>query len=207
MTTSRPRGIQWDAQPLGVVSDCELARRLGVTRRAVSCARHVRGIAAYVRDEADWLCVPLGLVSDAEAARIADRSESAAAAARKRRGIPPRGRKPAPSRPKKWEWIDWGRIPLGAVTDADAAHMAGVHRSTAAKARRRILGLGAIRIERVCLCGNTFAARRANHIYCSNTCAQATARHRFDDRPPELEAVRAALAQLGAELRRRRKGR
>lgn len=43
---SVPRGIDWDAQPLGAVPDEGLARRLGVSGPAVWRARKVRGIPA-----------------------------------------------------------------------------------------------------------------------------------------------------------------
>lgn len=41
-----PKCIDWDAQPLGVIRDAELARQLGVTHSAVGYARRRRRIPA-----------------------------------------------------------------------------------------------------------------------------------------------------------------
>ena len=41
---ARPLRIDWDAQPLGEVSDRELSERLGCSKRAVALARNTRGI-------------------------------------------------------------------------------------------------------------------------------------------------------------------
>lgn len=48
--TGRPKladSIDWSSQPLGEVSDTDLARRLGVTPRAVRSARSLRGIPPF----------------------------------------------------------------------------------------------------------------------------------------------------------------
>ena len=59
-------GIVWDAQPLGRVSDKELAKRLGVSANAVCGARQRRGIPGKGRQNAiDWTKQPdLGKVPD-----------------------------------------------------------------------------------------------------------------------------------------------
>lgn len=44
MTTSAPRGVDWDAEPLGFEPDCVLAFKHDVTTSAVRLARRVRGI-------------------------------------------------------------------------------------------------------------------------------------------------------------------
>lgn len=43
------KDINWDEQPLGKVTDVELAGALGVSDAVVRAARSRRGIAAYVR--------------------------------------------------------------------------------------------------------------------------------------------------------------
>lgn len=43
----KPKGIDWDRQPLGAVSDVDLAHRLGVHASLVSGARRRRGIPPY----------------------------------------------------------------------------------------------------------------------------------------------------------------
>lgn len=61
MTKRGPKGIDWDAQPLGDVTDREIAERLGVTATAVTYARIKRGIPAYAQRTS-----PLGIEWDAE---------------------------------------------------------------------------------------------------------------------------------------------
>jgi hypothetical protein len=45
--------INWDNQPLGKVSDVQLANRLGVTRQTIANQRDKRGILPYRRHHAD----------------------------------------------------------------------------------------------------------------------------------------------------------
>jgi ribosomal protein L35AE/L33A len=44
-----PKGIDWDSQPLGEVSDASIARAVGCSAVAVYYARRRRGIAAPAR--------------------------------------------------------------------------------------------------------------------------------------------------------------
>lgn len=88
---TRPLGIDWDAQPLGVENDCEIARRLGCSQSSVCQQRLKRGIAKVaLHREVNWdaLVDDLGTMPDRE---IAEREGVALITvwhARKRRGIP-----------------------------------------------------------------------------------------------------------------------
>lgn len=85
--------IDWDKQPLGRVSDSELARRLGVTPGAVRQARARRGIAAALPvgqpSRYDWSAVALGERPDAAIAAELGCSRRTVARARKRAGVAP----------------------------------------------------------------------------------------------------------------------
>lgn len=47
--STRVKGIKWDEQPLGKVTDCSLALALGVSKTTVARARTHRGIAIHAR--------------------------------------------------------------------------------------------------------------------------------------------------------------
>lgn len=92
--STNPKWIDWDAQPLGKISDNQLARELGVNLRSVYSARVTRGIKPC-RDAGDpmnkginWDAQPLGEMSDAEIARQLGVTSSTVLGARRVRGIP-----------------------------------------------------------------------------------------------------------------------
>lgn len=91
-TLRRPKGIDWDRQPLGKVPDRELAAELGVTPWAVAQQREKRGLArAPARRPIDWRKEPLGEVVDSVLAAKLGVSPSTVQRARARLGIPPKG--------------------------------------------------------------------------------------------------------------------
>lgn len=120
MTGSKPR-IEWNKQPLGEMSDGQIARLLGVSRNAVISARVRRGIAAckqYRRNrprQIDWSAQPLGSVPDHEIAKAVGCSNSSVSLARKRLGIEPYTDKVHAL------GIDWDQQPLGVCSDAEIA--------------------------------------------------------------------------------------
>jgi Mn-dependent DtxR family transcriptional regulator len=91
----RDRGItsiyvDWDNQPLGDVTDAEIARRLGVDPSTVGKARRSRGIKAKrPYRKTDWNKEPLGKISDSDIARALSVSQPSVTRARNLRGIPP----------------------------------------------------------------------------------------------------------------------
>lgn len=198
----RPLGIDWDAQPLGEMTDTDLARRLGCCRSAVSQARERRGIPRYEpRPAVDWDAQPLGMETDGAIAARLGVSESAVSAARRARGIPRLPRREAKPRGQGlWSWVRWEDYPLGIVTDAEVARMAGVCRSAATRARKRRHMPAPPPRRAVCPCGRVFAAR-TDGVYCSATCQQAIADHRHRGGGPEVEPIVAALARLRSEIR------
>lgn len=71
---SAAKGIAWDLQPLGKITDAELARRLGCTAEAVWIARKNRGIPSLRRIRAkvaasDLADLPFGCLHDREISR------------------------------------------------------------------------------------------------------------------------------------------
>lgn len=80
------KGIDWDAQPLGEVSDSELARRHGVTQSVVTHARNRRHIPPYEPPDR-WADVPLGEMLDKDLAELLGVNVKTLTGARQRRGI------------------------------------------------------------------------------------------------------------------------
>lgn len=92
-TLRRPKGIDWDRQPLGKVPDGELAAEFGVTPWAVAQQRRKRGVArAPTGPQIDWATQPLGEVVDRVLAARLGVSPSTVQRARARLGIPSKGR-------------------------------------------------------------------------------------------------------------------
>ena len=86
--------IDWDAQPLGQVSDGVIASALGCTRVAVGQQRRKRGIprskAASGRPcLTDWDEQPLGELSDKAIARVVGCTVWTVWSQRRKRGIAP----------------------------------------------------------------------------------------------------------------------
>jgi hypothetical protein len=121
------RRINWEEQPLGEVTDAELAKELGVSVKSVFCARKKRGIPATRERrnplDVDWDAQPLGKESDVVIANRLRVDPTTVTKARKKRGI-------------KSIYVDWDSQPLGEVTDAELARQLGVDPSTVGKARR-----------------------------------------------------------------------
>jgi len=200
----RPLGIDWDAEPLGVESDTDIARRLGCCRSAVSAARARRGIPRATRPH-DWDAEPLGVESDAEIARRTGMSEPAVARARRLRGIPARPRVARPRTQGLWSWVRWDDYPLGVLPDAEVARMAGVVPGAASRARRKRHMPCPPPAVVTCPCGETFRpATLVPTMYCSATCQQAVADHRHRQRCPETEQLAAAIARLRSAINQRR---
>ncbi len=82
-------GINWDLQPLGLLPDIAIARKMHVSRTTVSHARRLRNIPRYLPPRPDWNSQPLGEVADAALARHLGVSTAAVSRARKARGLPP----------------------------------------------------------------------------------------------------------------------
>lgn len=86
-----PKGIDWSAQPLGLVPDGEIAEAVGCGRPAVVVARQARGIPAFQRPGRQvayaWNEQPLGEVPDRQIAEALGCCTQAVHAARRRLGI------------------------------------------------------------------------------------------------------------------------
>lgn len=124
----------WDSQPLGQMSDGQLAKKLkhlGVTRSAVGNARRRRGIPVHPIDQTDWDNEELlGEIPDKELAAKHDVRSSSVARARHRRGLSPAGR-------RGWRRVDWSRQPLGQVPDTHIAKHLGISAAAVCIARNK----------------------------------------------------------------------
>lgn len=153
MSTKRPP-IDWDAQPLGIETDGEIARRLGVSAEAVGAQRKKRGIRRVHRPDLttigkpsgiDWDAQPLGVETDGEIARRLGVSQVAVNMQRRKRGIPAVmafGSTAAAlgglASAQAWldrGGVDWDAQPLGQEPDASLARRLGVSPTTVAKQR------------------------------------------------------------------------
>lgn len=87
---TRRSSIDWDAQPLGVVRDIELARRLGVSRERVRQVRAARQIPRVPREASqhDWDAVPWGTMTDRQIAAELGVAPSTVFLERKKRNVP-----------------------------------------------------------------------------------------------------------------------
>lgn len=132
------RGIDWDTQPLGRVSDHEIARRLGVCASVVQRARTKRKIKPLTGGLVsapigiDWGEQPLGEVSDHELARTLRVSHGSVWGARTRRGI-----SPARSRSDiERDHAEMRRLRKKGLTLRDVGEIVGRHPVTVWKATR-----------------------------------------------------------------------
>lgn len=90
----RREAIDWDAQPLGKVPDCDLAKELGVDYNLVRLARIRRGIPINrIKGGINWDEQPLGEISDKELAKRLNLTTGYIRATRSARGIPPASRR------------------------------------------------------------------------------------------------------------------
>lgn len=100
----RTKDIDWSAQPLGLISDVELAERLGIRTGDVWKARTKRGIPACTKPHRDspkpvtvdghvmridWEKQPLGRIPDTQLAKMLGVTQTAVCEARRKRKIPP----------------------------------------------------------------------------------------------------------------------
>lgn len=124
-------GINWDAQPLGKVSDAELARRNGVSAAAVFGARKRRGIK--IEGRIDWDSQPLGQISDSELATKLGVSQSAVSQQRAHREIARFG---GPGRRPKCDPLTFAKELDGSESDRVIAERHGLNSAQVATARR-----------------------------------------------------------------------
>lgn len=125
------RRVNWSKQPLGIKSDTEIARRLGVTRNRVAKARKERGIECsprskiYAHKGIDWDRQPIGEEPDNAIAKRLGVSSVTVLNARRRRDIPAFVPEKTKAREKvRKPDIDWDGQPLGVQSDrAIARHM------------------------------------------------------------------------------------
>ena len=95
MEYSKKTNIDWSKQPLGKVSDSEIAGRIGVASQSVHQARRDRNILPYgnpknyARKNIDWDSQPLGKISDSKLANQLGVNRTTVLRARTSRGIPP----------------------------------------------------------------------------------------------------------------------
>ena len=156
-STRQKRGIDWDAQPLGSVTDYELTRRLSVSRGSVAYQRRKRGIEAcqhartprmraeeitHQKRGIDWDAQPLGSVADHELARRLGVTHVSVSYQRKKRGIE------AYQRPTSK--IDWDAQPLGMTTDRQLARRLGVTTATV-RWQRQLRGIAPIAPRRAAI--------------------------------------------------------
>lgn len=94
---SAPKGINWDEQPLGEISDAKLAEKLGVTRAIVYRQRTQRQIPSDkskskvlpgTHSKINWSAQPLGQVTDTAIAAAVGCSREYVRLMRNARGIP-----------------------------------------------------------------------------------------------------------------------
>lgn len=191
----RPRGIDWNRQPLGLVTDTELAIRLGVGQTAVSGARRRRGIPAVPRGRVERLGAQglLGTMTDARLAAHLKLPQTAIRDARRRAGI-------RMDQPR----ISWTRIDplLGTRSDSRIARQHNVSVSSI-HARRVALDIEPHAPTRRCACGRDYPAYRDWMRHCSTICAYAG---RYGRRRGGHETLSVALWALRREIRRHAHG-
>lgn len=142
----RPKGIDWDSQPLGKFSDAEIAKRVGVAKKTVTGARRRRGIPGFIPPSQPlkpklpkpsveeiqrefWDSQPLGKMSDVDLAKLTGYCKATVTNQRTRRGIP---------RYRVIDFIDWDAQGLGTQTDLEISKRLGIsyhHVATARKER------------------------------------------------------------------------
>lgn len=187
----RPRGVGWDRQPLGRVTDTALAIRVGVTQNAVATARRRRGIPSLPRGHVERLGAQkfLGTTSDAKLAMRLGLPTTAIRDARRRAGV-------RMDRPR----LPWAKIDplLGTQPDLHIARKYGV--SVSAVHNRRVeLGIYPHAPKQRCACGEEFSAYREWMRFCSSRCAYAG---RHGRRRGGDETLSVALWALRREIRR-----
>lgn len=137
---SARKGIDWNSQPLGAVSDCALARELGVDPESVRSARLKRGIGPYATRDAGkrFFRVNGEPVTYIDLIDLMGISKSGV---RQRLKGVENGAEIGSMLRVDWSkrpaGIDWDAQPLGKVTDVRLAHTLGVSESSVLAARRK----------------------------------------------------------------------
>jgi biotin operon repressor len=130
----RPVMTDWGQQPLGQMSDGQIARVLGMSQSTVTKARQRLGIPSFqAHTPTDWLNLPWGEKSDADIAATLGISRQTIQRKRTQLGF---------SKIKVGYGIDWDAQPLGKMTDISLADLLKVDPSAVkqARTRRRIAG-------------------------------------------------------------------
>lgn len=126
------KGINWDLEPLGKVSDCQLSKKLGVNSGTVRKARLSRNIKPFRSmpeyfNKINWDEQPLGQINDSELARKLKVSQTLVSVQRRKRNIEIFSE----DRLK----INWNILPLGEKSDREIAEELNVSSSFVAKIR------------------------------------------------------------------------
>lgn len=114
INSSGHRGVSWDHEPLGEMSDVALAQQLGITSGAVRKARLKRKIPTYY--ECRGGAIGFGSLSDKKLAQELGVSRRTVSRTRHKRGL------------HGPQTIDWDKQPLGELPDAELGRRLGVGR-------------------------------------------------------------------------------
>lgn len=158
-------GIDWEAQPLGQISDPELGRRLGVTGAAVKYQRDQRGIPPWrptrAKCDPDVFTAELdGTASDREIAESHGLTSAQVAAARRKMG----------RMPKRGGTLRALARELGTAPDHAIAKRYDYDFSYVSEYRKKH-GIAPWSARRVCPCGEPFVAvRQTFKRFCSYQC-------------------------------------
>jgi hypothetical protein len=179
------KGINWDEQPLGEMTDRKIGKMLGVSAQAVYSARKVRGIqASDIR--VDWDNEPLGEGPDRLLAIKHGVDVSSVQKARHRRGIPDGGIR----------GFDWYGLPWENYTDSEIARMIGRNLCVVVAARCRI-GAPRFVLQKQCPCGVRFETSLRKKRFCSERCFKAVSRARLKHGGGrDMEEVYATIAKM-----------
>jgi len=143
----KPVNIDWSKQPIGKISDADLAEKIGVSQRTVSRYRNRLGITSFrqsskTKSEAesraearaiDWDAQPLGEVPDRQLARKLGVGYAVVRGRRTERKIPIC----KTVRHMKRKGIDWDSQPLGKKGDQEIADGLGCSSVSVCTARKR----------------------------------------------------------------------
>ena len=188
---TRPRDIDWDAQPLGAMGDWALGRALGVSGTAVWRQRRLRGIGAHRKhaNATDWDAQPLGEVPDSELAANLGMNRMSVWRAREERGIP-----------AKLPYVVWDEQPLGMMRDSELAEALGVNRRAVGDARGR-RGIAPFSGPLMCPCGEVFITTRRKRIYCGAACRSSASFFSANGYSGEVLVAMVAIAAIERKAR------
>lgn len=128
----RALDIDWDNQPLGVITDVELSQILCISSSTVCSQRRKRGIPKSTKPKRFngniiWEFIPLGLFGDQPIAAALGVNRKTVRAARERIGI------------ESWKpksRVDWSAADLGTDTDPNISKKFGISSSEVNRRRR-----------------------------------------------------------------------